>query len=301
MLDAVRRHAVRTPLLRPADPVAADGSPALALKLENLQATGSFKVRGAAARMARLTPDERAAGVIAVSSGNHGRAVAYVARREGVRAVVCVPEWVDPLKLAAMRAEGAEVRLAGTTYDEAESVAREAAEREGAVWIDPFDDPWVMAGQGTIGLELAEQAPDAAAVVVPLSGGGLVSGVAAALREAWHRRADDGDGAEPRPAPRVIAVSAERASVMLASVRAGRPVTLPEEPTLAGALSGGIGADNRYTFRAVRELVDEHVTVTEEEIGRAMAFAASRMKLLVEGGGAVALAASMAGKLALPE
>ncbi len=170
--DVVRR----TPLVRCAALDDAVQAPVY-LKLESLQVTGSFKVRGAAARMSRLTPAQRSAGVITCSSGNHGRAVSFVADRMGVPATICVPRWVDPVKLEAMRQAGATVEMAGDTYDEAEARAFSLADSRGLTFVHPFDDPTVAAGQGTIALEVLEELPDVARVVVPLSGGGLAGGI----------------------------------------------------------------------------------------------------------------------------
>jgi threonine dehydratase len=253
------------------------------LKLENLQVTGSFKVRGAANRILHLSEAEKERGVVACSSGNHGRAVAHVAGLLGIPARVFVPSWVAPVKLAGMRRSGAEVVLAGDSYDEAEAQAVEAAEEDGKVFIQPFDDPWIVAGQGTLGLELLEQVPEMGTVLIPLSGGGLAGGVAYALKE-------------QNPALRIQAVSAVRARVMYESVRAGKAISMEEEDTLAEALSGGIGVTNRYTLPLIRELVDDHILVSEEEIRAAMVFAAESLNVLLEGGGAVALAAVLARK-----
>lgn len=274
----------RTPLLPSAELSEAVGRP-VHLKLESLQVTGSFKVRGAANRMASLSVDERRRGVVTCSSGNHGRAVAWVAERMGIPAVVCVPEWVDPVKLAGIREAAARVEVAGGTYDEAEEMAWRLCREEGLTFVHPFDDPHVVAGQGTIGREILADLPDTGRIVVPLSGGGLAGGIAWAVKER-------------RPDVRVTAVSALRASVMLRSLEAGRPVELPEEPTLASALAGGIGLDNRWTYALVREWVDDHLTVDEEEIAAAMGFMARSLHLLVEGGGGVGIAAARAGKLA---
>lgn len=257
------------------------------LKLENLQRTGSFKVRGAAARIGRLSEAERERGVVACSSGNHGRAVAWVAGRLKVRATVCVPDWIDPVKLAAIEAAGAEPRLSGPTYDDAAREAARVAEAEGRVFIHPFDDPVVAAGQGTVALELLEQVPGMVAVVVPLSGGGLAGGMGGALRAR---------GSEAR----CIAVSAGRARVMYESLRAGRPIEMEEESTLASALSGGIELENRCTFELVRRHVDEHAVVAESAIEEAVAWAFLRLHLVVEGGGAVGIAAARGGDLPLP-
>jgi threonine dehydratase len=284
----VERHARRTPLL-PSPALSELLGREVVLKAECLQVTGSFKVRGAAARLESLDPAERAAGIIACSSGNHGRAVSYVAGRSGIPGRVFVPEWVDPVKLEGIRAGGAEAVLLGKTFDESEAAAVTAARESGSVYVSAYDDPWVIAGQGTIGLEIAEQLGDrpVAAVLAPLSGGGLIAGIAGGLREAGVSTS-------------IVGVSASHAAVMLESVRAGHPVELPEQETLASALAGGIGLDNRYSFDLVRNRVDEHVTVSEEQIADAMRYAVERLRMVVEGGGAVALAAVLAGAWAPP-
>lgn len=257
----------------------------ISLKLENLQVTGSFKVRGAANMILSLSDEERSGGVVTCSSGNHGRAVAYVAELLGIPATICLPEWIDPAKLEAIRNHGAETVLHGNTYDEAEIRSFEIRDERGLSYIHPFDDPHVIAGQGTIGLELVEQIPSLRMVIVPLSGGGLVSGVALAVKS--HD-----------PSIRVIGVSAERARVMYESLKEGKPIEFPEEEeTVANALSGGIGLNNQYTFRLVRDMVDEYVLVSEEEVMRAMALAAAEQNIIVEGGGAVGIAALLFDKV----
>jgi threonine dehydratase len=287
---AVRRVARRTPLLALPELSERLGRPTF-VKAECLQLTGSFKVRGAVARLSALTEEERSRGVVACSSGNHGRAVAYVAERFGIPATVCVPEWVDTVKLDGIRARGAETLLVGASFDVAEAHAVALARETGRVYVSAYDDPWVIAGQGTVAGEILEQLGEVpAAVLTPLSGGGLVGGMAAAFRAAVGP-----------VRPRMVAVSAENAAVMLASVRAGTPVELPELETLANALAGGIGGDNRYSFEMVRTLVDEHRAVSEAEIAAAMAYAAGALRLVVEGGGAVALAALLQGRWAPPE
>ncbi len=308
---AVARHARVTPLLR--DPWLSDDLERdVWLKAECLQATGSFKVRGAAARLESLGAEERRRGVVACSSGNHGRAVAYVAGRLGVPATVYVPEWVDPVKLEGILAGGAEAVREGATFDESEALALERAERDGLTYVSAYDDPWVIAGQGTLAAEVLERLDEPpGAFVVPLSGGGLVGGIAAALGGArndvgrdrwWHgpqeeerEGAGEGTGGQRRT-PVCLAASAEAAAVMLASVKAGHPVELPEEETLANALAGGIGLDNRYSFALVRDLVSGHATVSEDEIADAMRYAVARIRLVVEGGGAVGLASVLAGR-----
>jgi threonine dehydratase len=275
--------AVRTPLIESPQLTDCLGVPVY-LKLENVQRTGAFKIRGAANKLQTLSDEERQRGVITVSSGNHGRAVAYVARELGVEAVVCMSTRVPTNKVDGIRRLGAEVVLHGGSYDEAEEYAEQLQAARGLTMVSPFDDPDVIAGQGTIGLELMEDLPDIDTVIVPLSGGGLLSGTALALKSA-----DD--------AIRTIGVSMERAPVMFHSLRVGRPIEMEEEETLADALAGGIGLHNQYTFDMIREYVDDTLLVTEEEIAAAMAFALEEHHLVVEGGGAVALAAVLQGRV----
>ncbi len=257
------------------------------LKPECRQKTGAFKIRGAANKIASLTDAERARGIITASSGNHGRAVAWVARDLGVRAVVCMSRRVVQYKVDAIARYGAEVVTEGDTYDDAERRAFALAEQQGLTWISAFDDPQIIAGQGTIGLELAEDLPHLDTALVPLSGGGLISGVALALKSL-------------RPATRVVGVSMERAPMMHLSLRAGHPVEVPEQDTLADALVGNIGGDNLHTFRLVQQLVDEVILVSEEAIAEAMGFASVVHDLTVEGGGAVGLAALLTNQLRDP-
>lgn len=256
-------------------------------KLETAQPPGSFKVRGAVARLAAIPDEARAEGVVACSSGNHGKAVAWAAARLGIPARIFVPSWVDPVKKAGMEALGAQVILVGPTYDEAEAAALKAAEAIGATLVHPFDDPVVAAGQGTLALELLEALPPSMEVLAPLSGGGLCGGMALALSAAGGRG-------------RVTAVSARNARVMRASLEAGAPVELEELPTLASALSGGIGQDNQVTFALVRELIRKHLEVSEAEIAHAMRYAYGEMGLVLEGGGATALAALLGSPWAEP-
>lgn len=268
---------IRTPLIR---------SPLLTeligvsvyLKAENLQKTGSFKIRGSANKMLSLTDEEKARGVITVSSGNHGRAVSYVAQRLGINAVVCLSERVPHNKVEAIESLGAEVVVHGTSYEEAEIHALQLQEERGLTLIDPFDDPLVIAGQGTIGLEVLEDLPEIDTAIVPLSGGGLISGIALAMKSA-------------NPAIRTIGVSMDRAPVMYHSLKAGAPIEMEEEDTLADALVGNIGLNNKYTFRMVQKYVDDVVLVSEEAIAKAMTFALEKHHLVVEGGGAVGIAA----------
>ena len=276
-LRRIRPLAWETPVV----PLELPDAPPVHMKLESLQHTGSFKVRGAANRLLGLDARRRSRGVVAVSSGNHGRAVAEVAARLGIRATVCVPDWVDPVKLRAIDAAGARVVRAGPSYDHAEERGSELAAKEGLPSVHPFDDMDVIAGQGTVGLEVARQLPGVEEVIVPLSGGGLVAGIGLALKDRGIR---------------VVAVSAARAAVMHQSLRVGRPVEVPEEETVASALSGGIGLDNRNSFALCRHVIDRHVVVDESDIRSAVGKAFRECRLVVEGGGAVGLAALWSGR-----
>lgn len=255
----------------------------VALKVEIIQETGSFKVRGAANKLLGLTPAEQERGVIAFSTGNHGMAVAYVAQQLGIDAVICVSERVPKDRVATLERLGANVHVHGAGQDEAETYAYDLAEERRLTMVNPFDDAAVIAGQGTIGLELLEQMPQIDTALVQLSGGGLISGIALALKSA-------------NPAIRVVGISMERSPVMYHSIQAGHPVEMEEQDTLAHSLCGGIGLDNKYTFRMVQQYVDDYLLLTEDEIAAAMAFAFERQRLVVEGAGAVGIGALLAGK-----
>jgi len=254
------------------------------LKLECLQTTGSFKLRGATNKILSLNEDEKNRGVIAVSSGNHGRAVAYVAQKHGLPAVVCVPETVPSNKVNAIQELGAEVLVTGKTYDGATEGALRVQKDRGLTMVHPFDDPYVIAGQGTIGLELMEQLPGIDSVIVPLSGGGLLGGIALTLKSI-------------HPTIQTIGVSMDKGAAMIESLKAGKVVEVLEEPSLADALVGGLGGENRYTFKVNQEFVDNTVLVTENEIAMGMTYALEKEHLVVEGGGAVGIAALLAGKV----
>jgi threonine dehydratase len=254
------------------------------LKCEHHQVTGSFKLRGATNAVLSLPEDVRARGLVTVSTGNHGRAVAHAAKSAGARCVVCMSRLVPQNKLQAIRDLGAEIRIAGGSQDEAQEEAERLVAEQGLTLIPPFDDPAVIAGQGTLGLEIVEDAPDLELVLVPLSGGGLASGVAAAVKAV-------------RPDARVIGISMENGAAMHASLVAGRPVAVEEVPTLADSLGGGIGLDNRYTFHMVQRLLDETVLLSEAEIASAVRHAQLAEGEMLEGGGAVGIGALLAGKV----
>lgn len=284
--DRIAGVAVHTPLV-PATQLSERVDAQVSLKLEGVQPTGSFKVRGAASKIRSLQPDEAARGVVTASTGNHGRAVAHVARSIGVPATVCVSEQVPPGKIRSLRALGCDLVVGGNSQAAGLVTARELVADRGMTLVHPFDDREVIAGQGTIGREILEQQPDVTTIVVPLSGGGLISGVAVAAKAL-------------RPRVRVVGVSMRRAAVMAASLDHGGPVELDEEPTLADSLQGGIGADNRFTFVLTRALVDEVILLSEQQIWDGMRYAFDHHRLLLEGGGAVGIAALLAGRIAPP-
>jgi threonine dehydratase len=235
------------------------------LKAENLQRTGSFKIRGAYNRIVTLGEDERAAGVVAASAGNHGQAVAWAARELGVEATVFMPQDSPMAKVDATRNYGARVELCGTMFDDALAAALEHVEATGATFVHPFEDTLVMAGQGTIGLELAEQVPDAETIVIPIGGGGLAAGVSLALRAV-------------RPELRIVGVQAGKSGFTIAD---GIHVKRPGELTMA----------------ILDETLDELVDVTDDEISAAIVLLVERTKLVVEGAGAASVAALLAGRV----
>ncbi len=254
------------------------------VKLENLQMTGSFKERGAANTLLQLGSAERRRGVVTASAGNHGLAVAFHAARLGIAAVIAMPAWAPLRKIAWARRHGAEVVLHGENYDEAYARAVEIEVERGLVFIHPFDDPRVIAGQGTIGLELAEQVPDLDAVLVPVGGGGLIGGVGLALKAL-------------RPGARVIGVQAEETPAMQAALAAGQRVVVPAASTIADGIA--VRRVGEHTFDLARRYVDEVVSVGEEEIANAILLLLEIEKTVVEGAGAVALAALVNRRVAL--
>ncbi|MCZ0210762.1 threonine ammonia-lyase [Streptomyces achromogenes] len=249
------------------------------LKCENLQRTGSFKLRGAYVRIAGLLPEERAAGVVAASAGNHAQGVALASSLLGVHATVFMPQGAPLPKVSATRDYGAEVRLHGQVVDETLAAAEEYAARTGAVFIHPFDHPDVIAGQGTVGLEILEQCPEARTIVVGMGGGGLAAGIAVAVKAL-------------RPDVRIVGVQAEGAACYPPSLAAGRPVSLRNPATMADGIR--VGRPGVVPFGIVDELVDEVRTVSEDELSAALLLCLERAKLVVEPAGASPVAALLA-------
>ena len=246
------------------------------LKLENLQMTGAYKERGALNKLLGLTPAERAAGLVAASAGNHAQAVAYHAGRLGIAATIVMPEGTPLIKVANTRSHGARVVLSGSNYDEAYTEARRMEQADGLTFVHPFDDPVIIAGQGTVALELLEQVPNLEAVLVPVGGGGLISGMAVALKTS-------------SPSVKVIGVEAEVLPSMLASLEEGRLVTVEQATSLADGIA--VKRPGELTFLHAQKYVDEVVTVSEEEIASAILYLLEREKTVVEGAGAVTTAA----------
>ena len=272
LLDGI---AVRTPMEESRWLSAVAGGE-VRIKAENLQRTGSFKARGAYVRLSRLSEAERARGVVAASAGNHAQGVALAAQLVGTRATVFMPEGAPIPKERATRGYGAEVVFTGTYLEDALVAAREFSERTGAVFIHPFDHEDVIAGQGTVGLEILEQLPEAASVVVPTGGGGLLAGVALAVKSV-------------RPDVRVVGVQAKDAAAYPGSLEAGRPTPLEQMRTMADGIA--VGRPGDLTFAAVRDHVDDVVTVSEDSLARAVLALAERAKLVSEPAGAAAVAA----------
>ncbi len=287
--DIIRAHEriaaaiVRTPVI-PALALRDRLTGPLHLKLESLQRTGSFKDRGALNRLLALTPDERALGVVTASAGNHAQAVAYHGSRLGIQVHVVMPEHTPLIKVVNTRQFGAEVHFCGTTLSDSMVEARRLEKVNGYVMVHPFDDESVIAGQGTIGLELLEQLPDITAVVVPIGGGGLISGIALALKER-------------RPDIRIFGVEAAVAASAMASRKAGKPMKIETSETIADGIAVKRVGDR--TFPIIERYVDEIVSVSEDEIASAVHLLLENEKLLSEGAGAVPLAAILAGRLPL--
>ena len=230
---------------------------------EYLQITGAFKLRGAMNAVLQLSDADKKVGVTAVSTGNHGKGLSYAANQAGVPCIICMSKLVPQNKIDGIRALGAEVRIIGHSQDEAELEVNRLVEDEGYVMLPPFEHPHIIEGQGTLGLEMLEAVPDVDTVLVQLSGGGLISGIAKAIKS-------------QKPDVRIVGISMERGCAMITSQREGKPVEVEELPTLADSLGGGIGLDNRWTFDIVRDYVDELITISEMKLQRPYAMPISK-------------------------
>ncbi|GHC72122.1 hydroxyectoine utilization dehydratase EutB [Limoniibacter endophyticus] len=281
----IEGHVTRTPLVCSSSLSAFSNQPVY-LKLETRQPIGAFKLRGAMNAILSLDEAARKRGLVTASTGNHGRAVAYAARELGLPATICMSALVPANKVEAIRALGAEIRIVGSSQDDAQEEVERLVASRGLVAIPPFDNINVAAGQGTIGLEILEDLPELSTVLIPLSGGGLAGGIAVAIKALM-------------PQTRIIGISMARGAAMHAAVVAGRPVAIREEETLADSLGGGIGLQNRVTFALCRSLIDEIVLLAEDEIAAGIRHAAREESETVEGAGAVGIAAILAKKVSL--
>ena len=254
------------------------------IKAENLQGTGAFKLRGAYNKLSNLTPEEREKGVIAASAGNHAQGVAYSCMKMGIKGTIVMPKTAPLSKIEATRSYGVTVELQGDTFNDAYEYAKNLQEITGAVFIEPFDDPYVIAGQGTIGLEILEKMNDVDTVIVPIGGGGLISGIAAAIKSL-------------RPNCRVIGVQSEHAPSMKESLEQNKMIKLENVSTIADGIA--VKTPGNLTFELCKQYVDEVVTVSEEEIAAAILTLLEKMKMVAEGAGATSVAAAMFNKVDL--
>ncbi len=274
----------QTPVIAASDLAEKTGAAGIHLKLECLQNTGSFKVRGAANKILSLTDQEKKRGVITFSTGNHGRAVAYVARQIGIQAVVCLSEHVSSYRAEMIKNLGAEVSVKGHSQDEAEKNYQELITSRGLVPVVPFDDPMIIAGQGTIALEILAKLPDTDVLLIQLSGGGLLAGMAMVAKSI-------------NPGVHVVGLSLEQSPAMLESLKAGLPVQVEEKDSLGDSLLGGIGFDNQYTLPMVEKFADEHLLIAEDEIKDGMFYIFEKHRLIVEGAAAVGVGALLNQKI----
>ncbi len=248
------------------------------MKLETLQPIGAFKLRGAVNAVSQLTPEALSRGVVCASTGNHGRALTYAAKHFGGQATICMSKLVPQNKIDAIKALGAKVEIFGDSQDDAQTIVDKLVSEQGMIELPPFDHADIIAGQGTIGLEMLEDFSAIDSVIIGLSGGGLIGGIAMVLKQA-------------NPNIKVIAVSPERGACMAACLAAGKPVEVIEEPTLADSLGGGIGLNNQYTFDLAQRNIDELVLLTESQIKRGMQHLFYNEGIVAEGAGAVGVAA----------
>ena len=254
------------------------------LKLETMQDTGAFKIRGATNALLRLSDSQRAKGVVTMSSGNHGRGLAYASKKLGVKCTVFMSELVPSVKVDGIRALGADVVIAGPSQETADAAVKERVEADGSIYVHAFDQRDIIAGQGTIGLEILEDLPETGRILVPLSGGGLFAGIAVAMKglsSSLH----------------TVGITMENGPAMIDSLQAGYPVPVDETPTLADALSGTIGMDNEFSFDITQRYLDESLLLSEDEIAEAIRHTFLQDRLVAEGGGAVGVGAVLSGRL----
>ena len=248
------------------------------LKLECLQVTGSFKLRGATNKLLNLTKEQKNKGVIAVSTGNHGKGVAHAAKQIGIKSTIFMSSMVPEHRKKAIESLGAKVEIIGNNSDEADLYAREFAKKNNITLVHPFDDLDVIAGQGTVGLEMLEAMPDIDSVIIPTSGGGLIGGIALAIKL-------------QKPNVKIIATSMKRGPSMYESLKAGKPVDVNEEETLADCLGGSIGLENQYTFGICKDVIDDFILIDEPKIAEGIKFNFEKHKLVTEGAAATSIMA----------
>jgi threonine dehydratase len=275
----IANYVTRTPLVYSPELSERTGAN-IYLKLENLQEIGAFKVRGAANKIISLTDEQKSRGISTFSTGNHGMAVAYIANKLGIKATVCMSKNVPPVKVKNIRRWGPEIKQEWDSQDAAGVYCYELQKAKGVTVIPPFDDKEIICGQGTMSLEIVEDLPEVDTIIVPLSGGGLISGVTLGAKMTV-------------PDVKIIGISQEMAAVMIESLKAGHPVEMPEEPTLADSLLGGIGLENKYTFDITKEYVDEIAQVSEKEIADGIAYVMENHKVIAEGASCVGIAYAM--------
>ncbi len=248
----------------------------VSLKLECLQITGSFKLRGAVNKLLNLSSEEKNKGVIAVSTGNHGKGVAYAAKQLGIKSIIFMSSMVPQHRREAIESFGAKVEIIGTNSDEADLYAREYSKKNDITLVHPFDDLDVIAGQGTVGLEMLDTMPEVDTVVIPTSGGGLIGGIALAIKL-------------QKPDVKIIATSMKKGPSMFESLQAGKPVDVKEEKTLADCLGGSIGLDNQYTFEICKNVIDDFILIDEDKIAEGIKFNFENHKLVTEGAAATSI------------
>ena len=275
--QAIAGHVTRTPLIK-SEALSTRFNCEAWLKLETLQPIGAFKLRGATFAMSNLNAEQRTAGVVTCSTGNHGRAIAYAGKKLGIHTIICMSKLVPSNKVEAIKALGAEVRIIGESQDEAEVEVMRMVDKKNMVYLPPFDHPDIMAGQGTIGIEIFEDLPDVDTIFAGLSGGGLLGGIGIAAKTI-------------NPHVELIGASMDRGAALISSLEAGKPVQVREYESFADSLGGGIGLDNQFSFSAVQQVMDRAYRVTEKAIARNMVHFLEEEKLLVEGAAVVGVAA----------